>query len=61
MEIETESRSNQMEFRIALALKVILGIGLAASLVSGGRQIVAGSAGSNFGASNSVAAPSSQP
>lgn len=60
MEIENESRWNQTESRIALALKVALGIVLAASLVAGRQQLVAGSGGSSYG-SNTIAAPSPQP
>ena len=57
MDIETESRSNQAESRIALATKAVLGIVLAASLIAGGRQLVAASAGPGYGASKIVTAP----
>ena len=52
MEIETESRSSQTDSRIALAMKAVLGIVLAASLAAGGWQIVGVSADQSFGASN---------
>jgi len=55
MEIEAESNSSQTDSRIALAMKAVLGIVLSASLVAGGRQIVAASAGQNDGASNIAA------
>jgi len=61
MENETESRSSRTESRIAWTLKIVLGLGLAASLVAGGRQVVAASARPNNGASNFIVAPPPQP
>ena len=55
MEIGVESSSSQTDARIALAMKAVLGMVLAASLVAGGRQIVGASAGQNDGASNIAA------
>ena len=55
MNVETESRSSRTDSRIALAMKAILGIVLAAALVADGRQIVGASVGRSNGAPNIAA------
>ena len=63
MEIDhSNRRANQMEFRIALALRIVLAAVLAAALAIGVREILAAnlSAG-DAGASNIITASSALP